>query len=189
MADLKRRSAELVNKIEQISKIEQTALKEFGLTIIFDNRDEILAKSKDGLLALSGLSFDELLPNYIFSLYLKGVLDETETRVNNVLKDMSEISKHLVNLRSRAKNLLAKFKEDKEVLELIKNKISYDDIEREIKLTTQIDNEIDFSEVVNELRNRINQLNTILVDLGELMAALNGLKQKLASNNLLEALK
>ena len=102
---------------------------------------------------------------------------------------MSEISKHLVNLRSRAKNLLAKFKEDKEVLELIKNKISYDDIEREIKLTTQIDNEIDFSEVVNELRNRINQLNTILVDLGELMAALNGLKQKLASNNLLEALK
>lgn len=188
LADLKRRLAELVNKIEQIGKIEQTALTGFGLTIVFDRRDEILVKSKDGLSVLSGISFDESLPNYILSLYLKGVLEEAETSVNNVLKDMSEIGQHLGNLRDRSKKLLANFKEDKEVLDLIKNKISYGDIEHEIKSATQIDNEIDFSKVVTELRNRSNHLDTILVDFGEVKAALKDFKQKLASNNLLEVL-
>lgn len=181
--NLKRRLNEVISQLEDIQKVGENARKEFKLGIIFEEKDENVVKSLDGIKELTGLSFSGKLPNFILQFYLDTTLIRIERPTLKLYTNLQRINGRLDDLKEKVSQTVESLKDKRGVLDFISDKLSYEQLKQEIENLTNFDNDLSVQDIERELRDRISSVETLLSKFGELETKLNDLIGKLSNQN------
>lgn len=186
LINLKRRINEIISKLEDIQKVGEKAKKEFELNINFDEKDENVVESLEGLKELTGLSFSGKLSNFIHQLYLDATLFRIERLTLELYTDIQRINGKLDDLKENVSQTVESLKNERGVLDFISDKFSYEQLKQEIENLINFDNDLSIQDIESELRDRISSVETLLSKFGGLETKLNDLIEKLSNQNLVE---
>lgn len=184
--EFKRRLEQVIIKLEFIQKVEKKCEEDLKLNVLLEKEQENIVKSLDGLKKLGEISFTEKLPNFILKLYMEATLAKVEDDTFNLHKEIKKINDKIDDFKEKVDKIIGYLKDKREIIDFISDKVSFENVEQDLKNLTVINNNLKLSEGVQEIEDCYKSTDTIFTKFGEIETKLKELERKLLEHDLLE---